>query len=72
MAPGGERAYRDDEWRDALVMVVRGDIEVVCRYGGRRCFEGGDLLWFDGLPIRVLHNRGAEPAVLVAIARATT
>jgi hypothetical protein len=28
VAPGGERPYDEDEWRDALVVVERGEIEL--------------------------------------------
>jgi hypothetical protein len=70
VAPGGERAYDAADWRDALVLVQRGEIELHGLSGERRAFSSGALLWLDGVPLRALANRGAEEAVLVAIARA--
>jgi hypothetical protein len=70
LAPGGTRAYDEAEWRDALVVVKRGEIELECLGGTRRRFRQGDILWLYGLPLRALHNRGTAPAVLVAVSRA--
>ena len=67
--PGGERAYDDADWHDALVMVERGAIEIETLSGGRRAFRHGDVLWLDGLPVRLLCNRGSIPAVLAAVSR---
>jgi glyoxylate utilization-related uncharacterized protein len=69
VAPGRARDYAEAEWRDALVVVERGEIELETT--GHTCwrFERGDVLWLSGLPLRALHNRGAEPARLVAVSR---
>ena len=67
--PGGERPYDEAEWRDALVVVQRGEIEIECVGGTRRRVRCGDVLWLVGLPVRTLHNDGDEPAVLVAVSR---
>jgi hypothetical protein len=69
VAPGRDRAYREAEWRDAIVIVERGQIELESSRGGRRCFGRGDVLWLIGLPLRALHNPGRAPALLVAISR---
>ena len=69
VAPGGTRPYDDVEWRDALVFVVRGRIELEGLSGSRRTFEPGAVLWLVELPLRALHNHGREPAVMVAFAR---
>jgi hypothetical protein len=69
VAPGSERAYREDEWRDALVVVKRGEIELESVSGATHRFTRGDLLWLTGLPLRALHNRGSEPTLLVAVSR---
>jgi len=71
VAAGCSRAYHEAEWRDALVVVERGEIELECEGGGRRRFRSGAVLWLCGLPLHALHNRGQEPAVLVAVARRT-
>ena len=69
VAPGGSRAYDQADWSDALVVVERGRIELEGLSGARRTFERGAALWLAGVPLRALHNRGREPAVLVAITR---
>ena len=67
--PGCERRYDEAEWRDAIVSVTRGQIELEAS-GGVRCrFRTGDVLWLDGLHLRALHNCGAEPALLLAVSR---
>jgi quercetin dioxygenase-like cupin family protein len=69
VAPGSERAYEEAEWRDAIVSVTRGEIELECVGGTRHRFRRGDVLWLAGLPLRALHNRGDEPALLVTVSR---
>jgi hypothetical protein len=69
VAPGCSRAYDEAEWRDAIVVVERGEIELECSGGSRHRFGRGDILWLAELPLRVLHNRGRQPAVLVAVSR---
>lgn len=69
VAPGRERAYDEGDWRDALVVVERGEIELECLAGSRRRFESGNVLWLVGLPLRAVRNRGREAALLVAISR---
>ena len=69
LPPGGERASRAAEWRGALVVVDRGEIELDCACGSRRRFARGAVLSLGGLPLRGLRNPGPEPAVLVAVRR---
>jgi quercetin dioxygenase-like cupin family protein len=69
VAPGAQRAYREDEWRDALVIVKRGEIELELVSGISHRFTRGDLLCLTGLPLRALHNPGSEPTLLVAVSR---
>lgn len=69
--PGRARPYDADEWLDALVVVEQGELHVECRAGRFRTFGRGAVLCLTGLPLRALHNRGAEPAVLVAVRRST-
>jgi hypothetical protein len=64
LAPGEERRGDDPAWRDALVLVARGRVELG---GSRRRFETGALLVVDGLPVR---NPGPGDAVLLTYARA--
>ena len=67
--PGRSRLYDSAEWRDALVVLERGEIHIECRAGRFRPFRHGAVLCLAGLPLRALHNRGSEPAVLVAVWR---
>jgi glyoxylate utilization-related uncharacterized protein len=67
--PGGARDYDEADWRDALVLVVRGEIELEARSGHRARFARGAVLSLAGLHLRALHNRGAEPAELVTLRR---
>ena len=67
--PGGDRIYHRSEWRDALVLITRGAIELECRDGSRRQLGRGDVFWLAGLPLRRIRNRGSEPARLIAIRR---
>ena len=67
--PGVSQPTHDDEWHDALVMVTCGDVDLECSAGGRRRFSAGAVLWLAGIDIRVLHNVGTDPVVLVAVTR---
>src|SRR5215218_5080168 len=67
--PGRTTAYNAAEWRDAIVVVAYGTVEVEGRAGGRRAFRRGAVLFLTGLGLRALHNPGPEPAVLVAVRR---
>ena len=69
LAPGGEHAYDAAEWRDALVLVERGEVELECAGGSHERFTAGDVIALAGLPLRTLRNRGTEPALLVAVSR---
>jgi quercetin dioxygenase-like cupin family protein len=70
LQPASSRPFDEEEWRDSLVVVTRGEIELECLAGGRRAFREGDVLFLSSLSLRALHNRAAEPAVLVAVSRA--
>ena len=68
--PGAERPYDPTEWVDSLVVVKDGEIELESQAGHlATTFRRGDILWLTGLPLRVLRNRGSEPAVLIAVSR---
>jgi quercetin dioxygenase-like cupin family protein len=69
VAPGAERAYDEHEWRDALVAVTGGEIELEWLSGTSHRFGRGDLLCLSGLRLRALSNPGREPALLVAVSR---
>lgn len=69
IAPGGERAYDEVEWRDAIVVVARGTVELEAPTGVRRRLTRHAVLWLAGLPLRALHNPGTDTTVLVAVRR---
>ena len=48
---------------------MQGDVDLECSAGGRRRFHAGAVLWLAGTDIRVLHNVGVEPVILVAVSR---
>lgn len=69
LAPGAERAFDEAEWRDAIVVVESGEIELECHGGSRHRFRSGDMLWLTGLSLCALRSCGRGPAVLVAVSR---
>jgi quercetin dioxygenase-like cupin family protein len=69
LEPGTSRPSHDAEWHDAIVVVERGDVELECAAGGRCRFAAGAILWLVGIDLRVLHNVGTGPVVLVAVSR---
>ena len=67
--PGGSLPYEESDWRDAFVTVESGELEVEMTCGRSTFFQPGDRLWFQGLPLARLRNRGDVPTVLVAASR---
>jgi hypothetical protein len=69
LAPGRDHAYDPEEWRDALVVVERGTLELEALSGGRLRLGPGAVLWLTGLELRALHCASDEPTVLSAVTR---
>jgi hypothetical protein len=71
VAVGPRRALEFDEaeWRDSLVVVERGEIELECHDGSGQRFGPGDVLCLVGLPLCALVNPGHEPVLLLAVSR---
>jgi quercetin dioxygenase-like cupin family protein len=69
IAPGERLAFVEADWRAAIVVVEAGEVVLEPRDGRPYRFGPGDVLWLAGLDLLALHNLGAEPAVLVALAR---
>jgi hypothetical protein len=67
--PGAEHAYDEEEWRDAIVVVEEGAVDLESVGGASQRFERGAVLWLTGLPLRALMNYGDVPAVLSAVSR---
>jgi hypothetical protein len=70
IVPGDWLVFDPAQWRDALVVVEVGELELHCSRGGHRRFGAGAMLCFQGLGLRALHNPGVEETVLVSISRA--
>jgi hypothetical protein len=66
---GSERAYDEEEWIDALVVVERGTVELEFNDRARVTFTAGDVLFLTGLPLCLLRNREVEPVSILAVAR---
>jgi hypothetical protein len=69
VAVGVARIYNEAKWRDALVLVACGELELESVGGDSFLFGRGSVLSLADLPLRALHSRGSEPAVLVAVSR---
>jgi hypothetical protein len=69
LEPGVPRAYVEGEWRDALVVVERGTLDLECHRGGVRSFPQGAVLHLDGLALRALRGTGPDPTILTAVLR---
>ncbi|MET0326712.1 MAG: hypothetical protein ABW122_02150 [Ilumatobacteraceae bacterium] len=71
--PAGDvRAYEAEEWRDAIVVVDRGEVELEAIDGERHRFAAGAVVWLDGVLLRWIRSGSAEAAVLVAVSRRPT
>lgn len=66
---GGTHRYDPADWRDALVVVERGQIELSCCDGSRLRFGRGAVLYLERLPLHQLYNPHRETLVLVAVSR---
>ena len=66
---GCARAYEAGEWRDAIVVVDRGEVELEAIDGERHRFGCGALVWLDGVMLRWIRSGQGEEAVLVAVSR---
>lgn len=70
LAPDEHLQIDPAEWRDALVIVAAGAIEVVTRHGARRRFAAGAMLPFVELSIvEVINDDPRQPVTLVALHR---
>jgi hypothetical protein len=69
IAPDDEVAFDASDWRDAIVYLAVGTLEVEDTLGFRGRFESGAILCFDGMPVRAMRNAGVGPLVLVALSR---
>jgi hypothetical protein len=69
LAPEQEVRLDAGAWRDAIVFLTAGEVELECETGVRHRFGRGAILCLAHLRLSVLRNSGAAPARLVAISR---
>jgi quercetin dioxygenase-like cupin family protein len=70
LAPDGELDMDAHRWRDALVLLESGQVELECAAGECCRFAAGSVLCLPP-SVRFLRNSGNEPARLIAISRRT-
>jgi hypothetical protein len=66
---GDAAAYSPNDWRDALVVLERGEVRVECLDGRRITFRQGGVFCLNGIDAQLLRNVGSGTAVLVAVSR---
>jgi hypothetical protein len=69
LEPSARRAFRPAEWRDAIVLIDHGQIQLEFAGQSPRHFGEGALLCLGGLGLRAIYNDGPGPAVLIAVWR---
>jgi hypothetical protein len=69
LGAGEERPYVEAEWRDTLIVIVRGALELRCQAGGARRFAAGAILWTQDLGLRQMVNPGDSETLLIAVSR---
>lgn len=69
LAPGEALPFDQAQWRDALVTVEQGEVELEACDGTRWHFARGAVLCLDGMGVVAVHNPRQEPAVLAAASR---
>ena len=68
LAPDEELPIGAGAWRDAIVFLKNGEVEVECNAGECRRFEAGAVLCLVP-PVSLLRNCGRDRAQLIAISR---
>jgi len=69
LPPGLTFPYDETDWRDSLVIVESGALDLAGADGRSWHFRTGDVLWLVGLPVLALCNSGTETLVLKVISR---
>ena len=68
LEPGQEISRGPGAWRDAIIFLTDGEVELECVSGHRLRFGAGAVLCLTP-SAWLLRNSGAEPARLIAISR---
>jgi L-asparaginase II len=63
------RAFEPAEWRDGIVVIERGAVELEAGDGDRARFARGAVIALAALPVRGLRNDGREIAVIAIVRR---
>jgi hypothetical protein len=71
IAPGETVGAGDSAWRDEIVSVESGALDIVGPDGAVLHLGAGAVLWLDGVAHVALRGAGEEPTVLAAIRRRT-
>jgi hypothetical protein len=69
LAPDQVLRFDAAAWKDTIVVLTAGEIELECSSGERRRFGRGAILCLARLPLSFVRNSGPEPARLLAISR---
>jgi len=64
-----ERRYDSAEWKDSLVIVQQGSLELETTRGVCHTYRTGSVLCLAELPLQLLRNPGSLQTVLLAISR---
>jgi hypothetical protein len=68
LAPDEELRIDAGRWRDAIVFLETGEVELECVAGECRRFAAGAVLCFPP-PVRFVRNSGSELARLIGVSR---
>jgi hypothetical protein len=69
LASGLELAMEPGRVPDAVVVVMRGELELECKTGAHRRFGRGAMIPITRLPVTHLRSVGPGPLILVAVSR---
>jgi quercetin dioxygenase-like cupin family protein len=72
LEPGDVLDHEEAPWRDAIVFVTAGEIELTCVSGEHHSFRCGDILSFARIALGSVHNAQSTPARVLAIWRRAT
>jgi hypothetical protein len=64
---GASLRYDSNAWRDEIIIIQQGTLELQDTAGRQWPFETGSVLSLCGLPLRRLTNTGPDDAVIIAI-----
>ena len=69
ISPSSSLAFDARAWRDTIVVVSCGTLDIVSTHGARARFGAGAIVCFERLSVDCLRNPGDRPLVLIAVTR---